>query len=962
MPDRCVVPGCKSNYESSIKTEGYIQCFKFPSDPPRKQLWLRAIPRSDWTPSNRSCVCVKHFHEDDLIWIEKYKNKDGDWCEYRREKPVLSENAVPRLFPNLPSYLSNNKKTPKRKNPEERREDEANRIKKRLEDEEIRLAKENEVGDFTSFCRNLTSKIDCSKLSIFKNEECCIVYNIDTSKAPKISFSIRVNRDLSVEVHNNGGIIPNTNIACEKSTGPVLPNSILQRWSQFVELIKFCKNLQNLRSDKNTLIKIVDTAFDDLINILEKEQDENSFLVKNKDPLKILKNLRDQFTLVFLNKPKYTVETVLRAFLIYMQSVKCYNSIRLNNILCLPHPRYLEKVSASFNVSATNESGTKNLFKHLVKDLTEDQKYVNIQVDEIHIRESVEYKNGKLYGIAANDKAETAKTVVAFLVSSCFGSFKEVARLVPVKQLSGSFLADTAKNVIKQVVDSGLTVLALLSDNNRVNRVMFNNLTKDSKSELFFEFPGNRTKIYVLFDTVHIFKCIRNNWINLKDSDKTFSVPFWENLGKTSETITNDTVTSDNITTAKFSDLRTIHNNEHSMLVKSAPHLNHKTLYPNSFERQKVNLVVNVFNETTISALKKHLFLGTAFFVHIIFTWWSIMNAKRPLTYIIKRDPLKEPFTSVSDERFIFLDNFLAWLESWKEYASKNEVGFLTQDTYNALRHTTLAMKGLINYILVDIQVPYILTGKFQTDNIESRFGQYRQMAGGNYNISVIQIFEAEKKIRVKSLLGLHSSKYGEVALCANLRELECNGSLTQGESTMEIDPKLYEILELEYLDSVQFDKSGFLYVSGYISFKLAHKNKCQSCCQLLSKQSTNDLYFEEINRGGLSVPSDFILNIASHVIGIMNNLISEPYEDIFLTSNCQKYILHNLSMKASESDTSLIVDLTNKCHECGKPYEGLASEIISTMANVLLNNYSKKINDSVSRPSNKKRKLKILS
>ncbi|XP_054263282.1 52 kDa repressor of the inhibitor of the protein kinase-like [Macrosteles quadrilineatus] len=290
MPDRCVVPGCKSNYESSIKTEGYTQCFVFPSDPVRKQQWIRAIPRSDWTPSKRSRVCVKHFHKDDLSLVEKYKNKDGDWCEYRREKPVLGENAVPRIFPNLPAYLSDTRKTTKRKTPEERRQEECNRIKKSQKDEEIRLTKENEVGDFTSFCNNLPSKIDCSKLSVFKNDNCCIVYDIDISKAPKITFSIRVNKDLSIEVHKNGGIIPNKNVLDEKSTAPLLPTSILEKWSQFVELIKFCKNSQNLRSNKNSLIKTIDTTFDDLINILEEEQDENTSC-KNKDPLQILKNL-----------------------------------------------------------------------------------------------------------------------------------------------------------------------------------------------------------------------------------------------------------------------------------------------------------------------------------------------------------------------------------------------------------------------------------------------------------------------------------------------------------------------------------------------------------------------------------------------------------------------------------------------------------------------------------------------
>jgi hypothetical protein len=49
----------------------------------------------------------------------------------------------------------------------------------------------------------------------------------------------------------------------------------------------------------------------------------------------------------------------------------------------------------------------------------------------------------------------------------------------------------------------------------------------------------------------------------------------------------------------------------------------------------------------------------------------------------------------------------------------------------------------------------YLLPGKFQTDTLESRFGQYRQLAGGQYHVSVRQIFEVEKKIRLSSTIEL---------------------------------------------------------------------------------------------------------------------------------------------------------------------------------------------------------------
>ena len=49
----------------------------------------------------------------------------------------------------------------------------------------------------------------------------------------------------------------------------------------------------------------------------------------------------------------------------------------------------------------------------------------------------------------------------------------------------------------------------------------------------------------------------------------------------------------------------------------------------------------------------------------------------------------------------------------------------------------------------------YILPGKFQTDHLEARFGQYQQLNRNQYNILKRQVFEYEK-IRMLSVLKLN--------------------------------------------------------------------------------------------------------------------------------------------------------------------------------------------------------------
>ncbi|KAH7979426.1 hypothetical protein HPB49_009388 [Dermacentor silvarum] len=53
----------------------------------------------------------------------------------------------------------------------------------------------------------------------------------------------------------------------------------------------------------------------------------------------------------------------------------------------------------------------------------------------------------------------------------------------------------------------------------------------------------------------------------------------------------------------------------------------------------------------------------------------------------------------------------------------------------------------------------YVLLGKIQTDCLESRFGQYRQMAGGNYHISIRHIYETKGRIRLQNTLPVMSSE-----------------------------------------------------------------------------------------------------------------------------------------------------------------------------------------------------------
>ena len=80
---------------------------------------------------------------------------------------------------------------------------------------------------------------------------------------------------------------------------------------------------------------------------------------------------------------------------------------------------------------------------------------------------------------------------------------------------------------------------------------------------------------------------------------------------------------------------------------------------------------------------------------------------------------------------------------------ANSRCGKLYRETAFAITHTSDTLIKLCDYLRQELNYDYVLLGKFQTDQLEARFGQYRQMSRSNYNISVTQILESEKKLRL---------------------------------------------------------------------------------------------------------------------------------------------------------------------------------------------------------------------
>ncbi len=128
----------------------------------------------------------------------------------------------------------------------------------------------------------------------------------------------------------------------------------------------------------------------------------------------------------------------------------------------------------------------------------------------------------------------------------------------------------------------GFKITAIISDNNRINQNLFNIISENGQYIWNPDFPGE--KIFLLFDSVHIFKNIRNNWMNI--SGQEFVFPSFDNF--------------DVVKVAKFQNIVSVYN-----------------LEKNQFTKKLLNLII--------------IHCSPTHWKDKMFDWWTIYSMKQRL-------------------------------------------------------------------------------------------------------------------------------------------------------------------------------------------------------------------------------------------------------------------------------------------------------------------------------------------
>lgn len=96
--------------------------------------------------------------------------------------------------------------------------------------------------------------------------------------------------------------------------------------------------------------------------------------------------------------------------------------------------------------------------------------------------------------------------------------------ILPVAKITAKILHEFCKKVILEVESMGLRVIAVITDNNSLNRKMMSFFSEKQEVSIVYPHPAdNNRPLFYVVDPVHILKCIRNNWMNKKTKEYAFT-------------------------------------------------------------------------------------------------------------------------------------------------------------------------------------------------------------------------------------------------------------------------------------------------------------------------------------------------------------------------------------------------------------------------------------------------------
>lgn len=337
-------------------------------------------------------------------------------------------------------------------------------------------------------------------------------------------------------------------------------------------------------------------------------------------------------------------------------------------------------------------------------------------MDEMAITPSLNFDTSlnKYFGKVTLPGHEGEAThVLVFMLGGISSRWKQtIAYYFTGNSVNGSIYHNIVVNIIQQVEALGLKIISLTSDMGSSNQALWKvwgiSAGRYSQINNSIEHPlDNNRSIYVIADSPHLFKNIKNMLITNKiitissDIQNKYKLP-------------TNMACSDHINDViKY---------QEKLCFKLAPKLHEEDLLPNHFEKMKVGKSTNVISHDVSSALKflaeetnKPEYLTTAWFIDIIEKWFMLMTSRHPTVALSKFN------LQLYNETIIFLEEFLLTVQDLKVGST-----MAWKPSQTGAMITTKSILDIQQIFFDDKGYSFLLTSRFTQDCLENLFSVLR--------------------------------------------------------------------------------------------------------------------------------------------------------------------------------------------------------------------------------------------
>ncbi|XP_045479777.1 uncharacterized protein LOC123684528 [Harmonia axyridis] len=403
------------------------------------------------------------------------------------------------------------------------------------------------------------------------------------------------------------------------------------------------------------------------------------------------------------------------------------------------------------------------------------------------------------------------------MIRGIYSSWKiPIAYFVSDNGVSHASLLLIVTEALKKLQESKLSTIGIVCDLSSTNQKLFRNLGVEKAKPYFFV---EEKKYYAFFDTPHLLKSIRNNFLH-------------NNFMLNGQYIC-------------FSDIKKVYDiDKKSSTGKALLKLTDKHLNPNCFQKMNVKLAAQLLSHSVYAAIMTALRTGelvsataenTARFVETINNLFDALNSTR----FHSTKPCNRALSDRNPEVITAINNGYELIENLYKVGKNNKL--TRPDSFDGFLLTINAVKQFA-YDQRNGGFNYLFTGRLIQDPLENQFSVYRQRGGYNRNPTVSSFRTAFKISIVSDFLRPSASANAgskadddENILVADNNEPFHLLNLDENSSSSESDDSdssssPSSTPATEFRDEVTLEKCSVVYFAVYLVKKCWERFGCEDC------------------------------------------------------------------------------------------------------------------------------------